>query len=262
MCFPPPPNFSFKFYVCVCVCVRARMHPHVMTCTWSQTTVGNQVSRSLLWVPGIELRPSGLVADALTCWVDLRMHWDGNLSLWQKSLQLTRLVGALSSALASALFSLSLCSPCPPPSASFVFLFLSRCLHVSPLFPWPQRIIFCFKKLGRGGSGMNKNVIHTVPIVRSHLFFAVSIYQQREITCWKRGCQSEWHLFHSTRRLSSVFPCNPDIGAVKGLVTRFSAMIRSCGAPCFQNNRHSAGAGASGYGQPLVSLSLSLFFFL
>lgn len=48
-----------------------------------------------------------------------------------------------------------------------------------------------------------------------------------------------------------MFPCNPDIGAVKGLVTRFSAMIRSCGAPCFHNNRHSAGARASGYGQPL-----------
>lgn len=47
-----------------------------------------------------------------------------------------------------------------------------------------------------------------------------------------------------------MFPCNPDIGAVKGLVTRFSAMIRSCGAPCFHNNRHSAGARASGYGQP------------
>lgn len=46
-----------------------------------------------------------------------------------------------------------------------------------------------------------------------------------------------------------MFPCNPDIGAVKGLVTRFSAMIRSCGAPCFHNNRHSAGARASGYGQ-------------
>lgn len=52
-----------------------------------------------------------------------------------------------------------------------------------------------------------------------------------------------------------MFPCNPDIGAVKGLVTRFSAMIRSCGAPCFHNNRHSAGARASGYGQP------PLFFF-
>lgn len=49
-----------------------------------------------------------------------------------------------------------------------------------------------------------------------------------------------------------MFPCNPDIGAVKGLVTRFSAMIRSCGAPCFHNNRHSAGARASGYGQPLL----------
>lgn len=47
-----------------------------------------------------------------------------------------------------------------------------------------------------------------------------------------------------------MFPCNPDIGAVKGLVTRFSAMIRSCGAPCFHNDRHSAGARASGYGQP------------
>lgn len=47
-----------------------------------------------------------------------------------------------------------------------------------------------------------------------------------------------------------MFPCNPDIGAVKGLVTRFSAMIRSCGAPCFHNNRHSAGARALGYGQP------------
>lgn len=46
-----------------------------------------------------------------------------------------------------------------------------------------------------------------------------------------------------------MFPCNPDIGAVKGLVTRFSAMIRSCGAPCFHNNRHLAGAKASGYGQ-------------
>lgn len=45
-----------------------------------------------------------------------------------------------------------------------------------------------------------------------------------------------------------MFPCNPDIGAVKGLVTRFSAMIRSCGAPCFHNNRHLAGAKASGYG--------------
>ena len=53
-----------------------------------------------------------------------------------------------------------------------------------------------------------------------------------------------------------MFPCNPDIGAVKGLVTRFSAMIRSCGAPCFHNNRQSAGARASGYGQP------PLFFFL
>lgn len=52
-----------------------------------------------------------------------------------------------------------------------------------------------------------------------------------------------------------MFPCNPDIGAVKGLVTRFSAMIRSCGAPCFHNNRHSAGARALGYGQPF-------FFFL
>lgn len=50
-----------------------------------------------------------------------------------------------------------------------------------------------------------------------------------------------------------MFPCNPDIGAVKGLVTRFSAMIRSCGAPCFHNSRHLAGAKASGYGQ--------LFFF-
>lgn len=50
-----------------------------------------------------------------------------------------------------------------------------------------------------------------------------------------------------------MFPCNPDIGAVKGLVTRFSAMIRSCGAPCFHNNRHLAGAKASGCGQ--------LFFF-
>lgn len=52
-----------------------------------------------------------------------------------------------------------------------------------------------------------------------------------------------------------MFPCNPDIGAVKGLVTRFSAMIRSCGAPCFHNNRHSAGARASGYGQPLKKKS-------
>ena len=50
-----------------------------------------------------------------------------------------------------------------------------------------------------------------------------------------------------------MFPCNPDIGAVKGLVTRFSAMIRLCGAPCFHNNRRLAGAKASGYGQ--------LFFF-
>lgn len=55
-----------------------------------------------------------------------------------------------------------------------------------------------------------------------------------------------------------MFPCNPDIGAVKGLVTRFSAMIRSCGAPCFQNNRHSAGAGASGDGQPLFSFFFSV----
>lgn len=60
-----------------------------------------------------------------------------------------------------------------------------------------------------------------------------------------------------------MFPCNPDIGAVKGLVTRFSAMIRSCGAPCFHNNRHLAGAKASGYGQLFLipfSLTQSMWF--
>lgn len=57
-----------------------------------------------------------------------------------------------------------------------------------------------------------------------------------------------------------MFPCNPDIGAVKGLVTRFSAMIRSCGAPCFHNNGHSAGARASGYGQPFFFLNIDTEF--
>lgn len=55
-----------------------------------------------------------------------------------------------------------------------------------------------------------------------------------------------------------MFPCNPDIGAVKGLVTRFSAMIRSCRAPCFHNNRHLAGAKASGYGQLFLKFLLYL----
>lgn len=56
-----------------------------------------------------------------------------------------------------------------------------------------------------------------------------------------------------------MFPCNPDIGAVKGLVTRFSAMIRSRGAPCFHNNRHLAGTKASAYGQ-LFLFSLEFLF--
>lgn len=65
---------------------------------------------------------------------------------------------------------LSLCSHFFP--FFLVFLFLSQCLYVSLLFPSSSASFsaIVLKKLGCRGSEMNKNVILTVPIVRSHLF--------------------------------------------------------------------------------------------
>lgn len=59
------------------------------------------------------------------------------------------------------------------PCFCFVCLSLSQCLCVSLLFPSSSAsfsAIVLKKKLGCRGSEMNKNVILTVPIVRSHLF--------------------------------------------------------------------------------------------
>lgn len=67
---------------------------------------------------------------------------------------------------------LSLCSHFFPFFFFFVFLFLSQCLYVSLLFPSSSASFsaIVLKKLGCRGSEMNKNVILTMPIVRSHLF--------------------------------------------------------------------------------------------
>lgn len=53
-----------------------------------------------------------------------------------------------------------------------VFLFLSQRLYVSLLFSSSSASFsaIVLKKLGCRGSEMNKNIILTVPIVRSHLF--------------------------------------------------------------------------------------------
>lgn len=60
--FPPDfksethPSFEITF-TCACVCT----HVH----TWRSGTIGSLFSQSSMWLLGIKLRPSGLVASAL-----------------------------------------------------------------------------------------------------------------------------------------------------------------------------------------------------
>lgn len=73
-------NYCYTFHyivecVCVCVCTRAHTHTHTHypQHVWEsqRKTYRSCFSPTTVWIPGIELRLSGLVENIFTCWAIL-----------------------------------------------------------------------------------------------------------------------------------------------------------------------------------------------
>lgn len=89
-------NFRFVSFVCenvcvgvcMCVCIYVLIHVPWYKCGGQKTTLGNNFSSSIMWVPGVEFRYLCLIAMAFTHWViplALKFYLMKNLLIEDKS---------------------------------------------------------------------------------------------------------------------------------------------------------------------------------